>query len=340
MLTSASSDLAKVRFGDGFYYLKHQLLYGFAVGLIGFLFTSFFYYRVWEKISVLLLILSLGLLVLVFTPLGLKIYGSERWLNLGGITLQPGEIVKLTFLIYLAAWVSKNKMRRRSVSEGFLPFLTLVGVVTLLLVMQPSTTTAVLIFGASLLTYFTAGARFRFLIAALFLSVLAFSLLIYFTPYRLERVLSFLNPEADQLNKTYHINQALIAIGSGGLTGVGFGQSTTKLKYLPEPLSDSIFAVIGEELGFVGSLFVIIAFLIFVWRGLMIGKRAPDDFGRLMVTGFISLIGLQAFINIGAISGLIPLTGVPLPFISYGGTALAVFLTMGGIIVNVSKYRR
>jgi len=142
------------------------------------------------------------------------------------------------------------------------------------------------------------------------------------------------------LGKAYHINQALFAMGSGGITGVGYGQSTTKLHYLPEPISDSIFAVIGEELGFVGSVTLASIFLFLIWRGLMIARRAPDIFGRLIVTSFISLIGIQAFVNMSAISGLIPLTGVPLPFISYGGTAMAVFLTMSGIIVNVSRYRR
>lgn len=340
MLTSASSDLAKIRFGDSYYYLRHQLIYGLAIGIVGFLAGFFIYYRAWEKLSLVLLLLSLFLLVLVFTPLGLKIYGSERWLNVFGVTVQPGELIKLSFLIYLSAWVSRSRIRGRSLKEGLLPFLFLIGIVSLLLIMQPSTTTAVIIFGTSLLTYFTAGAKFKFLIASLFLCVLAFSLIVYFTPYRLERVMSFLNPDSDELGKTYHINQALIAIGSGGISGVGFGESTTKLKYLPEPITDSIFAIIGEETGFLGSLFLVLLFFVLVSRGLIIAKRAPDNFGRLLATSFISLVGLQAFVNIGAISGLLPLTGVPLPFISYGGTALAVFLTMSGIMLNISRYRR
>lgn len=340
MLASASSDLAKIRFGDSYYYLKHQLLYGFLVGAVGFFVGSVVHYRVWEKLALPILLVGVILLILVFTPLGLKIYGSERWLNIGGVTLQPGELMKLSFLVYLSAWISRNRLRGKSWAAGLMPFLFLVGVVSFLLLMQPSTTTAIIIFGSSLLTYFTAGARFRFLIVSILLCVLAFSIIVYFTPYRLERITSFLNPTVDELGKAYHINQALLAIGSGGFSGVGFGRSTTKLSYLPEPLSDSIFAVIAEELGFLGSSFLVILFLLFVWRGLNIAKHSTDSFGRLLATGFTSLIGLQAFINIGAISGLLPLTGVPLPFISYGGTSLAVFLTMGGIVFNVSKYRR
>ncbi len=340
MLGSASSDMAKIRFGDSYYYLKHQLIYGFAVGVLGFFAGAFIYYRIWEKISLPLLVLSLIFLVLVFTPLGLKIYGSERWLSIFGVTIQPGEFIKLTFLIYLSAWVSRSRIRGKSLKEGLLPFLFLIGIVSFLLIMQPSTTTALIIFGTALLTYFTAGAKFKFLIASLFLCILVFSLIIYFTPYRLERVIGFLNPASDELDKTYHINQALIAIGSGGISGVGFGESTTKLKYLPEPITDSIFAIIGEETGFLGSVFLVLLFFVLVSRGLVIAKHAPDNFGRLLATSFVSLIGLQAFVNIGAISGLLPLTGVPLPFISYGGTALAVFLTMSGIMLNISRYRR
>lgn len=340
MLMSASSDVAKTRFGDSYYYLKHQILYGLATGIVGFFIGAFVYYRRWERFATILLIVSLISAFLVFTPLGLSVKGSERWLSFGEFTFQPSEFLKLSFFIYLAAWISKNQIRSKSFLQGLFPFLILVGSVVVLLIFQPSTTTAALIFAASLITYFTAGARFRFLVVTVLLGALALSLVIYITPYRLERVLTFLNPEADLLGSGYHINQALLAIGSGRITGVGFGESTTKLNYLPEPLGDSIFAVIAEELGFVGALGVVFIFLFLIMRGLSIAKNTSDTFGKLLVTGFICLIGLQAFVNIAAISGVVPLTGVPLPFISYGGTALTVFLTMCGIMVNVSKYRR
>ena len=340
MLMSASSDLAKTKYGDSFFYLKHQLLYGFALGFLGFFFGLFFYYKRWEKIAGIILILNILLLLLVFTPLGLNTKGSARWLNIAGFSFQPGEILKLTFLIYIAVWCNKKQARSKSLTQGFLPFLFLLACVGVLLMLQPSTTIAILIFMAAIITYFSAGAKLRFLIGAIMIIMLAVAAVILITPYRLQRVLSYFNPEIDKLDTSYQINQSLNAIGSGGIVGVGFGQSTTKLKYLPEPLADSIFAIIGEELGFIGSIALVVLFLMLIWRGFLIAKNSPDNFGRLLVTAFTSLIGLQAFINIASVSGLIPLTGVPLPFISYGGTALAVFLTMSGIIVNVSRHRK
>ncbi len=340
MLTSASSDLAEARFGDSFYYLNHQVLNGLLVGVIGFLVGSFLYYRKWEKLAVPLLVLNIVLLALVFTSFGITAKGASRWVDIGGFSLQPAELLKLTFFVYLAAWFSKSGERGKRFLTGFLPFMILVGVIILLIVFQPSTTTAAIIFAAALATYFTAGGRLSFLVAAVLLVGLGLSILVYFTPYRMERITTFLNRDADNLEEGYHISQSLIAIGSGGWFGTGFGQSATKLRYLPEPIGDSIFAVIAEELGFVGASALVLAFLFLILRGLHIARAAPDNFGRLLTTGFITLLGIQAFINIAAVSGLIPFTGVPLPFISFGGTALAVFLTMSGIIVNVSRYSR
>lgn len=341
MLTSASSDLAEGRFGNSFYYLNHQVLNGLIAGVIGFFIGAFIYYRRWEKFAIFLLVLNIILLALVFVePFNLSSTGgAARWVNFGGFSLQPAELLKLTFFIYLAAWLSKSRERSKSFLTGFLPFMILIGIIMILIVIQPSTTTAAIIFAAALATYFTAGGRLSFLVAAVLLAALGFSILVYFTPYRMERITTFLTGAADELDEGYHLNQSLIAIGSGGWFGVGFGQSAAKLSYLPEPIGDSIFVIIAEELGFVGAAALVVVFLVLVWRGLKIARAAPDGFGRLLVTGFITLLGIQAFVNIGAVSGLIPFTGVPLPFISYGGTALAVFLTMSGIIINVSRYR-
>ena len=339
MLASASSDLAKLQFDDSYFYLRHQLLFGLVVGIIGFLAGAFIYYQRFRKWALVLFALNIVTMILVFSPLGIETKGASRWLDLGSFSFQPGEILKLTFLLYLASWISKTKTRRKSFVEGFLPFLILVGTAVLLLIIQPSTTTAIILFTASVVMYFTAGAHIRFLVAIALLAVTALSILVYITPYRLERITTFFNPQEDQLGSGYHINQALIAIGSGGITGVGYGQSTTKLNYLPEPIGDSIFAIIGEEFGFIGSSIILMLFLIFTWRGFSIARATTDTFGRLLVIGFTSIISIQAVVNIAAISGLIPLTGVPLPFISYGGTALAVFLTMSGIIINISRYR-
>ncbi len=339
MLTSASSDLAKAQFGDSYYYLKHQLMLGLLPGIAGFFLGAFVYYRRWGSWATPLLIVSIVLLILVFTPLGFGAKGSARALHVGSITFQPGELLKLAFLMYLAVWVSRNQARSRNWKDGFLPFLVLLGMVMGLLFLQPSTSTAVVLFGASILTYFTAGARLRFLAVAGLLACLVLSLLVTITPYRFARVATFLNPTSDPYGASYQANQALITIGAGGLWGVGYGQSTTKLNALPEPIGDSIFAVIANELGFVGAAALVVVYLLLVLRGLVIARSCPDNFGRLLATGFASLIGFQAFMNIAAISGVIPLTGLPLPFVSYGGTALTVLLTMGGVIVNISRYR-
>ena len=340
MLTSASSDLARGSFGDSYYYMKHQITNGLIPGIFGFLLALFIPLKYFEKYAVAALIVSILLLILVFTPLGLEKKGSERWLSVGFFSFQPGEIMKLSFILFFASWLGRNQARSKTVTKGLLPFLLFLGVVLGLLVLQPSTTIAVIIFLTAIVMYMTAGARIRFIVATVLLACLAFASLIAITPYRLERVKTFLNSASDPRGATYHISQAKQAIGSGQIDGVGFGKSTTKLKYLPEPIGDSIFAVIAEEFGFVGSVGVLTGFLLFLGRGFGIARRSSDNFSKLAITGFISLIGIQAFINIGAISGLLPLTGVPLPFVSYGGTALAVFLTMSGIIANISKYRR
>ncbi len=355
MLSSASSDLGKIKFNDTYYYLKHQILFGLSLGLIGFLVAFFVHYRFWQKISFFLLLTSLFLLVLVFTPLGFSHAGANRWLDLGLLSIQPAEFLKFTFIIYLAAWLSpsaslrtgskkdKGFHRQTSILSGYLPFLVISGLVGLLVVLQPSTTTVVIVMTAGLLVYFASGARLSFVLGTILLGFLALVLIISITPYRLARVQSYFqtltgNETADYQSDSYHLDQALMSIGSGGVWGVGFGNSTTKFKYLPEPISDSIFAVIAEEFGFIGAVFLLSVFILLFIKGIMIAKNSRDQFAKLVTVGFISVIAIQTFIHVAAISGILPLTGVPLPFISYGGTALAVFLTMSGVIANISKY--
>lgn len=338
VLASASSHLGETKFGDSLFYLKRQLTHGFLIGLVGFLAGYFFYYRRYQKIAIILLLISILALVLVFTPLGFKAGGAERWVKLGPITFQPAEFLKLTVVLYLAAWLSAQKERSRDLKRGLVPFLVILGIIAGLLFRQPATTTVFIILSAAVILYFVSGARLSYVFGTILTGALALALIVMITPYRFERVMNFLRPEADPLAGGYHINQALIAIGSGGLFGVGYGDSTTKISYLPEPIGDSIFAVIGEELGFVGSLALIAVFAVLILRIMLMARKIPDRYGKLVLIGFGSIIALQTFINIAAISGLIPLTGVPLPFISFGGTALAVFMTMGGIIANVSKY--
>ena len=341
ILTSASSDLGAFRFGDGYFYLKRQILNGLSIGLAGFLLGAFVCYRRWERAALPFLILSVVLLLLLFTPLGLSTKGATRWLDFGLFSFQPSEILKLTFIMYVASWVGRHARRRESFIEGFLPLCALFGGVGILLLLQPATTTTVIILLSAILVYFAGGAKIRYLGLMGLIGALVFSGIILVTPYRLERVKTFFEPEVvDALGAGYHREQALTAIGSGGVFGVGYGDSTTKLYYLPEPIGDSVFAVLAEEMGFVGSSFLLLLFFVLIFRGFMIARNVKDDFGRLVVLGFVGVIGFQVFVNVGAISGVLPLTGVPLPFVSFGGSALAVFMTIGGIIFNISRYRR
>ncbi|HVM76550.1 MAG TPA: putative peptidoglycan glycosyltransferase FtsW [Candidatus Paceibacterota bacterium] len=340
MLASASSDLGKTHFNDTYYYLKHQLLYGLTLGAIGFIVAYFVPFYTWKKFAFWFLLLGVALLVAVFTPLGTTALGASRWLRLGSLSFQPSELMKVLFIIYLAAWLSNTKFKRSDdFQSGFVPFLIVTGLVGGLLFLQPATSTVLILLGSGLVVYFVSGAPYKYIVGVFFLGLVVVGLLIYITPYRRARVLGYLDTESNTQGQNYQVNQALIAIGSGGLTGVGYGQSATKANYLPTPLDDSIFAVTAEELGFIGASILLALFALLSVRMLWLAKRMGDQFGRLLLVGFGMVVALQAFVNMAAISGLIPLTGVPLPFVSYGGTALAIFVTMMGIAVNVTKYR-
>lgn len=338
MIASTSSHLGKARFDDAFYYLKHQIFYGLSLGIFGFIVGSKLYYRFYEGAALWMLLGCAILLALVFTNFGVTTKGATRWLSLGPVSFQPSELAKLTFVIYLAAWLSRRVERKKEFLAGFLPFLLITAAFGGLLLKQPATSTTMILIATAIVVYFVSGARLSYIFSFAFFGMAVLLFLIYFTPYRLERFMIFLDPGRDAQSGGFHINQALIAIGSGEIDGLGYGQSTTKLSYLPEPIGDSIFAVIGEEFGFIGTSALVAVYFALILKIFLMARRFPETFGQLLLVGFGTLIALQAFVHIGAISGLIPLTGTPLPFISYGGTSLAVFLTMGGIIVNISKY--
>lgn len=339
MLASASSELGRTKFNDSYYYFRHQIYYGLFLGLAGFLSGLFFRYQNLKKLALPLLLVSIVFLTLVFTQLGLEVRNANRWLKFGPISFQPAELLKLTFIIYLAAWLSNPKLKRENnFWSGLLPFLIVFGFIALLLILQPATSTVIILLGTGLTIYFLSGAQIKYIFLVALLGVSIFGLIIYLTPYRWARISGFLNQGQDNQNKNYHLNQALIAIGSGGLFGVGYGQSVTKVNYLPAPMDDSIFAVISEELGFVGAGTLIALFGLLTFRLFWLAKKVRDRFGQLILIGFGTIIAFQSVVNMGAISGILPLTGVPLPFVSYGGTALAVFLTISGIALNVSKY--
>jgi cell division protein FtsW len=340
MLASASSNLGKTQFNNSYYYLEHQMLYGLTLGAAGFLVGYFMSYEQWKKVALPMLLVSILTLVLVFSPLGSLVNNTNRWLRLGPLSFQPAELVKLVYIIYLAAWLSNTKAKRATdLKSGLLPFLIVSGVIGALLILQPATSTVAILLGSGLIVYFVSGAPWKYIIGTVLITILLVAAVIYITPYRRARITGFLNQGANAQGQNYQVNQALIAIGSGGIWGVGYGQSAAKTSYLPAVIDDSIFAVVAEELGFVGACTLVVLFCLFALRLFWLSKKTGDRFGKLLLIGFGTVIAFQAFVNMASISGIIPLTGVPLPFISYGGTALAVFLTMSGIALNVSKYR-
>ncbi|MDP3953630.1 MAG: FtsW/RodA/SpoVE family cell cycle protein [bacterium] len=338
VLASASSDLGKINHDDPYYYLKDQIIFGMGIGLVGFLAGYFLDYRIYKKLSTLILLGSVGLLLVLFTPLGVETGGAQRWIPLGPFTIQPSELLKLTLVLYLAAWLSSERRtsREKSFSEGLIPFASMVGFICLILLFQNSTSAAAIIAVVALSIYLAAGARLSFIGIMTMVGVLLLASFIVFTPYRLDRVKTFLDPSLDAQNTSFQVNQSLTVIGSGGWWGVGYGKSIAKSS-LPERMGDSIFAIIAEEFGFIGSLLVIFAFLAFTVRGMMLARKTRDKFGKLLLVGFASVIGLQAFVHIGSASAFIPTTGVPLPFISYGNFSLAIFMTMVGIMLNVQR---
>ncbi len=336
-LASASSDLGKIKFDDAYYYLKHQAFYGFIPGVFGALLGYLINYRFLKKWATLFLLSTIGLLLLVFSPLGFASGGAQRWIEFGPVSIQPSEILKLALVIYLAAWLSSTKGdRQKSFHEGFLPFLAISGFIGLVLLIQKSTSSAGIILFTALVIYFIGGAKKKYVAAIGLAGLSLLTLFVLFTPYRWDRIKTYLSGGEEGTAEAYHLNQALIVIGSGGPLGVGYGQSISK-SYLPERIGDSIFAIIAEEFGLIGSLTIIFLFFSLSLRSFILARRARDQFGRLILVGFGTIIGLQAFIHIGANSGLVPLTGVPLPLISYGGTALAAFMTMIGLMLNISR---
>ena len=342
MLSSASSAVAYEKFQDSYWYFKHQIIFGLLPGIAAFFVTAKIDYRRWKKYAFPLLVISIILLLVVFIPgLGVSYGRARNWINFFGMSLQPAEIVKLTFLLYLAAWLEKReKGEIKDFSSSFIPFISVLGIIVLLMALQPDIGTMTVIVLISLIVYFTAGAPLVHLSWISFLGTGLLFLLIKIAPYRAARLTTFLHPELDPQGVGYHINQALLAIGSGGLFGLGFGNSRQKFQYLPEVVGDSIFAVTAEELGFIFSAALIILFIFLAIKGFRIARQSPDGFGRLVAVGITSWLIFQTFINVGAIIGLLPLTGVPLPFVSYGGTAFTVGLAAVGILVNISKYSR
>lgn len=338
VLSSASFVVGEKKFGDPQYYLKEQLLKGVLFGAVSFLIFLKIPLEFLKKYSFVFLIFSIGLLILVLFPeLGLSHSGSTRWLNLGSVSFQPSELLKLSFLIYLASWFESRRRELQKFSSGLLPFLIIISVIGFLLFLQPNIGTFSIIALSAAATYFTAGGRLRHLIIIGLGGLALFSVFIFLKPYGTERLRIFLNPQDDVRGAAYQINQALMSIGAGGAGGVGINQNLVST-YLPETIGDSIFAVLAEKLGLFGVSFTLLLYFLFTIFSFRIALKSNDYFPKLLTVGIASWVIIQSFINIAAISGIIPLTGVPLPFISYGSSALVVNLAGAGIIANVSRY--
>lgn len=339
MLSTASAILAFQHTGDNYFYVKRQLFNGMIPGLILFFLASFFSYKKLKLFALPFMSVSIILLALLFVPsLGVMKNGATRWLSLGFFSFQPSELLKLASLIYLSALFSGRREKILQSPQVFVPFIAVMGVVFAFLAWQPDLGTLGIISLTAFSLYFIAGARLKHIAIAVLCGILALFIFMYGFGYGSDRISVFLNPQTDIQGSGYQIHKARAAIDAGGAWGIGFGQSQRKLSgYLPEPMGDSIFAIVAEELGFAGVAVVMGLFAWFGWQGFHIAKNASDMFGSLLAAGVTLWVLIQACINIAAISGLLPLTGVPLPFVSYGGTSLAVLLTACGIVYNIQK---
>lgn len=337
-IASASAIVSWNNFGNAHYYLVHQLIFGVLPGLAVLVAASRLNYQIWRKLAVPLMFLAVAFLVAVFIPgVGASANGASRWVNLGFTLFQPSELAKLALIVYVAARFDKRKSDIQDFRSGFLPGLLAVGIIGALIFMQPDLGTLMVITLTAASMFFTAGSKIKHLVGTASVALVGLVFAIMAAPYRAARIITFLDPSHDPQGIGYHVNQALLAVGAGGLLGYGYNRSLQKHNYLPEPMGDSIFAVMAEELGFLRVSILIILFLVLAFIGFRIAKNAPDNFGKLLAVGICSWVTIQAFINIGAMLGILPLTGVPLPLISYGSSALIITLWGLGILLNISR---
>ena len=340
VLWSASTSEAKQTFGSTNYFVIHQLTRGVLVGGVLLYILSKIDYHFYKKPALVAVAAGLLLLVLVKVPgIGFSANGATRWVDFGPILFQPSEFVKLALIVYLAAW-SSSRLSNKEEGQSIVAPLVIILIIAVLILSQPDLGTVLSIVMVSAIMFFAAGVRIKTLATLGGVGTAIVGLLIWLEPYRVQRITTFLNPSADPLGIGYQINQALIAIGSGGLLGYGYGLSRQKHFYLPEVLNDSIFAVMAEELGFIRIIIVLALFAFLIYRSSGISLRAPDQFGRILAIGITALFGVNVIINVGAILALLPLTGIPLPFFSYGSSAMIVNLAAIGILLNISKQSR
>lgn len=329
-VADASAPQAFSVFKDKYYYIKQQLIW-VLVGFVGLVVAIKIPLKFWEKIALPLFIINILLLIVVLHPaIGSKVLGARRWIFLGPISIQPSEILKFSLALILAKISSRNIRT--------LYFIIPIILSAFLIMLQPDLGTTIVICGLGFIQMFVAGINIFYFLGTGIIGLLIGAIIIYFSDYRRQRLMTFLKQTNDPLGSSYHIRQILLALGMGGLTGIGLGASRQKYLFLPEAATDSIFAVIAEEVGFLGSAFIIFLFLFLLIEGFKIAKNAPNRFSQVFAVGIISWIGLQIFLNIGSMVALIPITGIPLPFFSYGGSSQSMILLSCGILLNISRY--
>lgn len=321
-------------FGDSFHYLKSQSLW-LVLGLAVLTFFSVFDYHKLYYFAFLAMTSTILLLIIVLIPsIGSQAGGARRWIDFGLFNVQPTELAKFSIIIYLSSWFIKRERKR------FFSFLILLGILMFLIILQPDMGTAIIVFAISIIMYFLADMPISHLLLLIPGAAFGFFALVKSSPYRFNRLLAFFDPTRDPLGITYHINQILISLSNGGLLGQGLGASRQKYLFLPEAHTDSIFAIIGEEIGFIGTLFIITLFLYLSYKIFQVVMNAPDRYGKLLAGGIFAFFNLQIIINLSAMVNLFPLTGVPLPFLSYGGSNLLISFAMLGILMNIEKQMR
>lgn len=338
MVFSASFYYSDQRWGDSLYFFKRQSLWA-VIGFVAMFIASKIDYSKLQKFSRIFAIISILLLIAVLF-VGEDRNGAIRWLNLGGITLQPSELAKFALIFFIADTIARGKGKVKYFFKGMLPILMVAGLVFGLILLQPNLSTAGSILILTFVMLFVGGANLYYVGGLIGIGAAGAVILVRAEEYRLKRFLAFRNPWADPLDTGWQLIQSLYSLGSGGLFGLGLAKSRQKLLYLPYPETDFIFAIIGEELGFLGATVIILLFLTLIWRGIRVAITAPDLFGSLLASGIISMIAIQTVINIAVVTASMPPTGLPLPFISYGGSSLAIFMASIGVLLNISKHSK
>ncbi len=337
MVYSSSSMWSVFKYSDSFHFLKNHLIRVFIGIFLMFVLTKIDY-PIYRKFSIPILLVGLGLLIYIAISDNI-IRGVSRWVNIFNITLQPSELMKYSLIFYMSDAIVRKQDKLSSFINGYLPLLSILSIALVLIIYQPDIGTAAIIFMIIFTLFFAGRVKISHMLGTIIAAIPMAYIAIFYSPYKyqIRRLITYFNPDADPLGTGYQINQSLIALGSGGILGVGLGQSNQKFLFLPEPYKDFIFSIIGEEFGFIGTLIIIILFLFILWRGMKISSSAPDLYGTLLGAGITLCIVVSAFINMAVVCNLIPTTGFPLPFISYGGSALIFTLMSVGVLLNISS---